>query len=253
MVLKIPATLEWDSRLPEDERAHVDELNASVARLNEMRAVEINISGPFAKSKIAWKLAAFQHALLHRIVALMDGTALAWNHRATLAAMLCARSLMETVALMSSFERSAADLLEQEDLGGLDGLGQHGIFAGRDPEWIKDRPELEARNVLTYIDRFDRIATGFRNHYDRLSERCHPNSFGHHFMFAILDRELGSITYTDESAPEMNAQMVLASVTVLNLVENMVKRLDDVIAKVADLQHRISPVGGTTESRAGRR
>jgi hypothetical protein len=151
---------------------------------------------------------------------------------------------METVAVMSSFERSASDMLEKKDLGGLDSLGQHGIFAGRDPEWIKDKPELKALNVLTYIDKFDRIATGFRGHYDRLSERCHPNFFGHNFMFAKLDREQGSITYSDESAPEMNAEMVLAGVMILPLVENMMRRLDDVITRVADLQHRISPVGG---------
>ena len=38
-----------------------------------LRAVEINVSGKFLRSKIAWKLATYQHALLHRLVALMNG------------------------------------------------------------------------------------------------------------------------------------------------------------------------------------
>src|SRR5665213_428999 len=98
--LKAPTELQWDDRLPAKERAAFATWNACIARLNEARAVEINLSGPFLKSKIAWKLATYQHALLHRIVALMDATNIAWNARSTLGAMLAARSLMETIALM---------------------------------------------------------------------------------------------------------------------------------------------------------
>jgi hypothetical protein len=53
-----------------------------------LRPVEINVSGKFARSKIAWKLATYQHVLLHRLVANMDGAAVACNNRCTLSAML---------------------------------------------------------------------------------------------------------------------------------------------------------------------
>ena len=53
------------------------ELNESLDRLNGLRAVEINVTGHFARSKIARKLASYQHVLLHRIVAQMDGAAVA--------------------------------------------------------------------------------------------------------------------------------------------------------------------------------
>jgi hypothetical protein len=46
-------------------------------------------------------------------------------------------------------------------------------------------------SVLTYIDKFDKRAKGFRGYYDMLSERCHPNSLGHNFMFSTLDRTNG--------------------------------------------------------------
>ena len=58
MTLKVPNALQWDDRLPADDQTVVDDLNRSLARLNEMRALEINVSGPFARSKIAWKLAS---------------------------------------------------------------------------------------------------------------------------------------------------------------------------------------------------
>jgi hypothetical protein len=244
MSLKEPTHFTWDDRLTDADKETVSELNASLDRLNGLRAVEITVSGKFLRSKIAWKLATYQHALLHRLVALMDGAAVAWNNRCTLSCMLSARAFMETFAVMAEFERRVARLLKEEDLGGLDALAQNGIFASRDPEWIKENPETQAISVLTYIDKFDKRAEGFRGHYDILSERCHPNSLGHNFMFSKLDRSDGTVRYCDEREPERNGQMILAALAPLPLAESIMTRLDELIEKVSDLHHRVAPIGG---------
>jgi hypothetical protein len=247
MSLKEPAQFASDDRLIEDDKKLVGELNASLERLSGLRAVEINLTERFLRSKIAWKLATCQHALLHRLVALMDGAAVAWNNRCTLSAMLSARALMETFAVMVEFERRVARLLKDEDLGGLDALAQNGIFASRDPDWLKESPETQAVNVLTYIDKFDKRCEGFRAHYDMLSERCHPNSLGHNFMFAELDRTDGTVRYCDEREPARNVEMILAALAPLPLVESTMTRLDVLIEKVSDLHHRVAPLGGPKE------
>src|ERR1700677_4309685 len=105
MSLKEPAHFTWDDRLTEADRKLVADINTSLDRLNGLREVEIAVSGKFARSKIAWKLATYQHVLLHRLIALMDGAAVAWNSRCTLSAMLSSRALMETFAVMAEFER----------------------------------------------------------------------------------------------------------------------------------------------------
>jgi hypothetical protein len=79
MSLKEPTHLAWDARLSEADKKLIGDLNASLDRLSGMRAVEINVSGKFLRSKIAWNLATYQHVLLHRLVALMDGAAVAWS------------------------------------------------------------------------------------------------------------------------------------------------------------------------------
>jgi hypothetical protein len=248
MSLKEPAQFVSDDGLTEDDRKLGGELNASLDRLSGLRAVEINVTGKkFLRSKIAWKLATYQHALLHRLVALMDGAAVAWNSRCTLSAMLSARALMETFAVMAEFERRVARLLKEEDLGGLDALAQNGIFASRDPDWIRENPKTRALNVLTCIDRFDRRCEGFRGHYDMLSERCHSNSLGHNFMFSELDRTDGTVRYCDEREPSRNRQMILAALAPLPLVESMMARHDVLIEKVSDLHHRVAPVGGAQQ------
>jgi hypothetical protein len=241
--LREPHPLVWDERLTEKDKVLVAALDGTLARLNERRAIEINVSGHFARSKIAWKLAVHQHGLLHRIIALMDGAAVAWNSRCTLSAILSARALMETMAVMAVFEDRVADSLAQEDLGALDALAKQGTFSSRDPKCLAEAPETKAANVLNYVDRFDKRAPGFRGHYDILSERCHPNSLGHNFMFSKLDRSNGSVRFFDEREPERNGQMILAALAVFPLVESLMNRLDDLIPKVSDLHHRISPVG----------
>ncbi len=200
MSLKEPTHFIWDDRLTEGDKKRVGELNTSLDRLNGLRAVEINVSGKFLRSKIAWKLATYQHVLLDRLVALMDGAAAAWNNRCTLSAMLSVRALMETFAVMAEFERRASRLLKEEDLGRLDAVAQNGIFASRDPDWAKDNPGTEAVSVLTYIDKFDKRLEGFRGHYDMLSERCHPNSLGHNFS----SRSLTAPTAQSASATSAN-------------------------------------------------
>ena len=247
MSLKEPTLVLWDDRLTESDKKLVGDINASLDRLSALRPVEINVSGKFARSKIARKLATYQHVLLHRLVAIMDGAAVAWNNRCTLSAMLSARALMETFAVMAEFERRVTLLLKEEDLGGLDALAQNGIFASRDPEWIKENPKTLAISVLTYIDKFDKRVEGFRGHYDMLSERCHPNSMGHNFMFSKLDRTDGTVRFCDEREPARNGQMILAALAPLPLVESISARLDELIEKVSDLHHRVAPVGGPAE------
>ena len=174
----------------------------------------------------------------------MDGAAVAWNNRCTLSAMLSARAVMETLVVMAEFERQVSRLLKEENLGGLDALAQNSIFASRDQEWIKDYPETQAVSVLTYIDKFDKRVGGFRGHYDMLSERCHPNSPGHNFMFSKLDRTDGTVRFCDEREPARNGKMILAALAPLSLVKSISVRLDGLIKKVSDLQHRVAPVGG---------
>lgn len=243
MRLKKPAHFVWDDRLKDGDKKVVSDLNGSLERLTGLRAVEINVSGKFLRSKIAWKLATYQHALLHRIVALMDGAAVEWNNRCTLSCMLSARALMETFAVMAEMEQRVERLLTGEDLGGLDALAQNGVFATRDPQWIKDNPETQAVSVLTYIDKFDKRLEGFRRHYDMLSERCHPNSLGHNFMFAELDSTDGTVRYCDERDPGPNGTMIFATLITMQLVESMMRRLDDLIEKVSELHDRVAPVG----------
>jgi hypothetical protein len=51
-----------------------------------------------------------------------------------LPAFLCARALVEMVAMLIDFESRVAALLQSEDLAGLDQLTMNRIFSSRDEE-----------------------------------------------------------------------------------------------------------------------
>jgi hypothetical protein len=152
---------------------------------------------------------------------------------------------------MAEFERQVWVMLREEDLANLHALATRGMFASRDPEWIKDRSELQAVSVLNYIDKFEKRVPGFREHYNRLSERCHPNSLGHNFMFSQLDRATGTVHFFDERFPVENRHSILAALGTLPIVESLMTSLDNLIEQVATLQHRVNPAGGAEQIGSG--
>jgi hypothetical protein len=239
--LKEPTNLIWDERLTEDDKEIVREFNISLDRLSSLRAVEISVSGKFAHSQIAGHLATYQQLLLHRLVALMDGAAIAWNNRCTLSAMLSARALMETLAVIAELVRKVGRLIEEKNLIGLYDLACNGIFASRDEDWLKMFQGNKATNAQTYIDKLDKLlegagAAGFRRTYDGLSECCHPNSMGHSLMFSELDLADETVRFFDEREGTLNGKMILIGLAPVKLVGSMLAHLDGLIEQVSDLQ-----------------
>src|SRR5258708_4129937 len=88
--------------LSEEKWDNVERFNACLERLRNRRKTEIAVDGPLVESKTAWKCAVLQQALLYRVTMLASGCAEAWNSRNVVCSILAARSLLETVACVSS-------------------------------------------------------------------------------------------------------------------------------------------------------
>ena len=95
-------------------------VNEALQRLSSRRVERITRSGDLARSKIAWKIATYQQALLYRLVSLGSGCALSWNQKNFLCSLLAARALVETAALLLDFENQLARYLSKEDLACID-------------------------------------------------------------------------------------------------------------------------------------
>jgi hypothetical protein len=132
--------------------------------------------------------AILQQVLLYRCVGLASGCAQMSNFGNVLCSVLSARALLETIALALDFEKNLQTHVSAKDFVKIDELITLHTFSTRSENMLAEKPELKAENVLNHIDRLEKTMSGIRAHYDFLSEWCHPNSAGHYFTFASLDR-----------------------------------------------------------------
>jgi len=214
-----------------------------VRRLEKRRATKIEVAGPLAKSKIAWKAAVLQQALLYRTVELGSGCAKMWNFGNVLCSVLAARALLETIALAVDFEAKLQKYLDANDFEAMDNLITSHTFATRDEELLAEHPELDAKNVLTYIDRLETIIAGIRKHYLSLSEWCHPNGYGHYFTFGSLDRNTGTVSFSKRKLHGKDLlNHILAVYLMIGLVESVMNRLDALILKISQAHSAAFPL-----------
>jgi hypothetical protein len=213
--------------------------NDLLIRLLDRRKTEITMSGPLLDSKIAWKLAVLQQVLLYRVVMLAEGCADMWNAQNLLSAILSARALIETVAVIDYVRDEITRLLASNDLDAIDKVVTRETFATRDPKLLEINPETMATNALTLIDKLAKRhgLHQMRKHYDSLSEWCHPNSNGHFITFADLDTDTGAVTFAETRRYELGMlHHIMAAFMLIGLVKIWMDKIDDLVLRVSAAQ-----------------
>jgi hypothetical protein len=229
-----------ETTVPESERPDLAKVNAELESVAAGLLFQIDIrEPPYSLSKLAWKIALFSNSIAHRFVALAEGTAISWNASNPLSAVLNARASMETFASYYEFGTQLAKLVPLDDFEAIDNLITKCLFGTRDEEMLKEFPDLKARQILNSIDMVDKTAiSGFRDHYDTLSEFCHPNSFGHRGLFSSTDRQTGITTFEvkwDFTVP-LKAALGMAA-----LFKRSMDTVDADLRKLADAHHAAHP------------
>jgi hypothetical protein len=220
-----------------DDWATVEQFNEVLARLAHQRQPSIAPNGIFLKSKLAWKIAAVQQAMLYRIVMLADGCSSAWNARNILTSILSARAIMESAAVFLDFRTQLLRFTDAGNLDKIDALVINRTFGTKLEGWLSaDRAEL-AVNVQTMLAKLDKTIKGISGHYDRLSEICHPNYMGTYMMFADLDTSNGVVTFSDKKLFTSGIfHHVFTAFLLIGLVENAADAIDSLLPRIADLQ-----------------
>ncbi len=221
-------------------------VNDALERLTARRVDRIGAIGPLAKSMLAWKVAAYQEAMLYRVVMLASGCAANWNAGNVLCSVLAGRALVETVALLLDFERRLESSLAEQNLSDIGALITNLSFATRDEEWLEKHPDSKAVSVLTVIERLDK-RQGFERtlkHYKALSELCHPNHGGHLGLFGTLNQTTRETTFTDKKRLAQRLNFILAAALMVGIAEHAFDRLEEAVLRLAALQDRIDPIGG---------
>jgi hypothetical protein len=99
------AVFEITADMNAKDASTIASVNQLINALAERRVARIELECNFLRSKLAWNVACHRQSILYRLVALASGCALNWNAGNQLCSMLAARSLIETVASLHSFEK----------------------------------------------------------------------------------------------------------------------------------------------------
>lgn len=167
---------------------------------------------------------------------LADGCAAAWNAGNFLAAVLCARAIMETAAVLYDFHARLRALCEAGDFSAVDDLVMNRIFSTRLTDWEDQGAGVKAVNILTVVEKVDKDIKGTFCHYEYLSEMCHPNSLGHNLMFGNLNCDTGVVSLSDvASLDKAHFSHVFGAFFLINLVELYLQKIDTLLPCVAEL------------------
>jgi hypothetical protein len=231
--------------VPRSERADLASVNAQLVTLAARRLDRIDLASlvdePYRRSKIAWKVAWFSNAMTHRFISLAEGVALSWNNSNVLSSVLNARAIVETAAIYWEFGGQFSKLTRALEFGAIDNLATNYLFSTRDEDFLREHPELKARQVLSAIDLIDKtVIPHFRSHYDRLSERCHPNSLGHRGLFSSLDKQTGTTVFSSKNEDDFITPVQCALGTVV-IFKHAMDSIEEDVQVLAHAHHAARP------------
>jgi transposase-like protein len=216
--------------------------NVVLKRLSKRRIKRLARTGKYEISQIAMQAEILQQSLLYRIVSLATSTARNWNVGNVVGATLAARALLETIAQAHRVEGELSDFAAKGDWNGLHKHAVNLTFATRDEEMQARDAEIQAKNVVTYIDHFDKQMPGIKKHYEFLCEWCHPNVFGHYGAFASYDKAKNIVTFCERKmyCHEM-LDTILAAYSLLDPLAGLFDSWDRTIARAAKVQSERAP------------
>jgi hypothetical protein len=208
--------------------------NECLLRLMHLRKHEVAAAGGDDNvSRIGWKLAVFQQGSLYRVVMLAHGGSSGWNNSNILSSILCSRALLETVAKLHYLQINLAKHVPERNIEAISTLLDKQVFATRDEEVIEEGAG-RATNVITMIDKFDGAVPGVKQHYDFLSEWCHPNWIGQQFLFGTSDIAKRITTFSVSKGRNANTlDAIFGALMTITRFEKMLPELEGTAATIA--------------------
>lgn len=182
----------------------LDEIRAEIASLSANLPSEVDALGTSTKYKTAMKVHLLRESLIWREEELARSALDLLNNEDYIAAALVTRAVMETTAAIVYLHGLVDRALKKGMDDALDAK-LNGFLTGS-KVW-HDLPG--AINVLTMIDKVEKVIPGYRGHYDFLSEYAHPNWSGTHGAYGIIDHDTAIVSFAKGGrSAERNRQTV---------------------------------------------
>jgi hypothetical protein len=212
-------------------------VNIYLVEAASKRVKSVRRDGDLARSLAAWKIATLEQALRYRLCALAEGAICLWNAHNSVSAVVLARAVVETTALIIDFERKLKRHLAARDLASINKLADKTTFSSRQEAFEGGKGDrFESTNILTQLDVLGKRLTRIMDLYHQLSDIAHPNGNGHYFYFGSLNADTGEYALSEASALR-TLSLVHAGCGTLMLASSALDKIVAAIPEVADLEY----------------
>jgi hypothetical protein len=185
------------------------------------------------ESKIPWKAMALREALLYRITELSESAIYLYEKgNKIISAFIITRAVHETTALFYSFYDKLEKVTTSRILGDFDEFIMRLLFG-----WKGDPNFPDAFNILTAVDKLDKLIDKFRANYDRLSEFCHPNYSGVFGAYAKINKKTAWADFGSEIrnlSPMIGLHPLVSSFEVFRMFYNKSADIIPVLIKLCE-------------------
>lgn len=163
-------------RIPDGRWPFLSTTFAGIRNIEEDLDSNIDLTEGTGQLLITGCMQAYRQAVLRRVLDLTRGVIVSWNEGALISSVVCARSLLETLAMFHSFMERASKECENhnwEAIGRLVDAYAFSTMSG--PEKKNKSPERPAgvRDVvIKFIQRTAKDKTQF---WEQICDEAHPN------------------------------------------------------------------------------
>lgn len=219
---------------------NIDDARATLSAYKQLRKHRVKPASNYLVDKPTFELEYFKESVLYRFVELADATFALLGVGNYLGAIITVRSLQETCSVMWYINELCQYVVANKELTHFT-KQMHRLIVG----WKNDDAFPDPPNVLTLINKVDKIVSGYRKHYDILSEYAHPNWHGTMGLFA----KTGGKKLKVEFARYIGGKKILmkhidnALIISIDLLKFIESQYEDIVKKFVDICHCINERG----------
>ncbi len=200
-----------------------------IASFQGSKPTKVPVTAFSLKSKIPHKTISLREILFMRELDLTTEALTLFERGRHVPAMVLTRAAMESAALLIFLDIQVSDFLQNQENTKLNTFLEKSLLGSRDQS-----TEREAINILTVINRVDRMHNSYRHMYDQLSEFTHPNSYGTLGSYGNFDYE--SFTLHLDMA-EYQPPLIIGLLPLLITVELFVNHYNTLADKIRELNN----------------
>ena len=160
------------------------EAEAHVTLLSESLPLVVDPAGISLHAKIPYKVICYREALIWRTEELAKAAYINYTKEYLSVAITLTRAMMEGAAAVWYLHEAIKKAIKSKSVEIFDDKIMRMLMGSKN-----NITDLEAINVLSFIDAVEKEIPKFRNCYESLCEYSHPNWSGTSFLYSQIDHD----------------------------------------------------------------